>query len=218
MCRNSLPSAPVRRTAVTVVAIVAIAAPLAVPVRADAIHVPADVPTIQGAIVLAADGDTIVVNQGPYFENIDVLGKDIVVTAGFAHRVDLHAAGRGSAVTIDQAESSAAVLQLFAIHGGSGQLDAGSGVVGGGYANLDNCRIVANTATGGRGDAIATQLGAVTMTACFIEDNGDALQDAQVFGSSVAASDCDMDFGPGTGADVQGDFSFSGCRFFGNAG
>jgi hypothetical protein len=248
-------SALARRTAA---ALVAVATPLATPARADEIHVPADVPTIQGAIALAADGDTVVVSQGTYFENIDFLGKDIVVTAGFAQFVDLFAAGPGSVVTFNSGESSAAVLQDFSINGGSGQPDAGSGlfggggvfvgggaaptlrdctiqgnvvpaspfpvrgggllVVGGGHAHLENCSFNNNVATGGRGDAIATQLGAVTMTDCFIDFNGDAPDDAAIFGSSITAANCDIDFAPGTGADIQGDASFSECRFLGNAG
>src|SRR3954468_22809962 len=39
------------------------------------LHLPADVPTIQGAIAKAAAGDTVVVAPGTYAEHLDFLGK-----------------------------------------------------------------------------------------------------------------------------------------------
>jgi hypothetical protein len=45
------------------------------------IHVPADQPTIQKAINVAANGDTVLVAPGTYVENIDFSGKVITVVS-----------------------------------------------------------------------------------------------------------------------------------------
>jgi hypothetical protein len=45
------------------------------------IHVPGDVPTIQGAINQAQNGDTVLVAPGTYSENINFDGKSITVTS-----------------------------------------------------------------------------------------------------------------------------------------
>jgi hypothetical protein len=45
------------------------------------IHVPADQPTIQAAINVAANGDTALVAPGTYVENINFMGRAITVTS-----------------------------------------------------------------------------------------------------------------------------------------
>jgi hypothetical protein len=47
--------------------------------QATIIHVPTDSTTIQGGINGAVNGDTVVVHPGTYVENINFLGKAIVV-------------------------------------------------------------------------------------------------------------------------------------------
>ncbi|MCA9284668.1 MAG: hypothetical protein KDA22_05620, partial [Phycisphaerales bacterium] len=49
--------------------------------QATVIHVPADQPTIQGAINVAVNGDTVLVAPGGYAETISFLGKAIEVRA-----------------------------------------------------------------------------------------------------------------------------------------
>ena len=48
---------------------------------ASTIHVPGDQPTIQAGINAASNGDTVLVDPGTYYENIDFLGKAITVTS-----------------------------------------------------------------------------------------------------------------------------------------
>src|SRR5262245_56321528 len=71
---------PGRRRAVVLFTIV-LAALVPTGVEAATIRVPADVPTIQGAIVSAHEGDTILVAPGIYVENLDFLGRSITVTS-----------------------------------------------------------------------------------------------------------------------------------------
>ncbi|MCD4665530.1 MAG: right-handed parallel beta-helix repeat-containing protein, partial [Bacteroidales bacterium] len=47
------------------------------------INVPSDFPLIQIAIDYAVDGDTVIINTGTYYENINFLGKAITVTSLF---------------------------------------------------------------------------------------------------------------------------------------
>ena len=52
-------------------------------VTADIINVPADTSTIQGGIHLAREGDTVLVAEDTYFENINFKGKAITVASEF---------------------------------------------------------------------------------------------------------------------------------------
>ena len=45
------------------------------------IHVPDDQPTIQAGINAATDGDTVLVAENTYYENIRFMGKAITVTS-----------------------------------------------------------------------------------------------------------------------------------------
>lgn len=54
---------------------------IALPIWANIIHVPVDQPSIQAGINAAANGDTVLVGPGTYYENIDFLGKAITVSS-----------------------------------------------------------------------------------------------------------------------------------------
>lgn len=97
------------------------------------IRVPQDVATIQLGINLASDGDTVLVSEGNYFENINYRGKRIVVAGLTIHDGDTSHISRtvidgstpahpdtGSVVSFVSEEDSAAVLYGFTIRNGSG--------------------------------------------------------------------------------------------------
>lgn len=92
------------------------------------INVPADQPTIQAGIVVAVSGDTVLVSPGTYLENIDFLGKDIVVQSTDGPVVTMiDGSGTTSCVTFKNAEGPGAALDGFTLTNGLGTLGAGDG-------------------------------------------------------------------------------------------
>jgi len=85
--------------------------------------VPAQFPTIQGAIDVANQGDTIYVDPGTYGK-IDYKGKAISVrsTKGPEYTI-IDAAASGSAVVFEYISGTSALLEGFTITNGSGRLD-----------------------------------------------------------------------------------------------
>ena len=67
------------RIAIQFTALTAFLLSLAAFARAETIHVPQDFPEIQFAIIVAQDGDEILVAPGTYNEQIDFQGKDNTV-------------------------------------------------------------------------------------------------------------------------------------------
>jgi parallel beta-helix repeat protein len=91
------------------------------PAAASVITVPGNYPTIQAAINAAANGDTIVVSPGTYFENIDFMGKLITVQSAQGPGVTtIDGGGVAPVVNFHNGETSAAVIQGFTLqHGAS---------------------------------------------------------------------------------------------------
>ena len=52
-------------------------------ILADIIHVPSDTNSIQAGINIANNGDTVLVSEGTYFENINFKGRAIIVASHF---------------------------------------------------------------------------------------------------------------------------------------
>jgi predicted outer membrane repeat protein len=95
-------------------------------ISATIINVPGDQPTIQAGINVAVDGDTVLVQPGTYFENIDYIGKNITVASLFLTTQDttyisqtlIDGNQNGSVVTFESGEDSTAVLCGFTLTNG----------------------------------------------------------------------------------------------------
>jgi len=88
---------------------------------ASMIHVPADYNTIQEAITAAINGDTVMVSPGTYVENVDFLGKAIIVTSRKGpHRTIIDGNQNGSVVLFENNEGFDSVLNGFTITNGTG--------------------------------------------------------------------------------------------------
>ena len=98
--------------------------------------VPDEYPGIQSAISDCIDGDTIIVAPGTYFETINFMGKNIVITSTDPNDPEVVAGtiidgdGDGSTVTFENGETNQAVLRGFTITGGYGTRND---AFGGGY-------------------------------------------------------------------------------------
>ncbi|HET7421267.1 MAG TPA: right-handed parallel beta-helix repeat-containing protein [Candidatus Dormibacteraeota bacterium] len=133
-----------------------------VPVGASSVlTVPGNFPTIQAAINAAASGDTVMVDPGTYFENIDFMGKLITVQSSQGPGVTTIDGGNAApVVNFSNAETSGAVLQGFTLQHGNGTA-AFSYEGGGVHINGASPTIVGNVITAnsacGDGDGISAR-------------------------------------------------------------
>lgn len=139
------------------------------PALAQTIHVPGDQPTIQAAIAIATHGDTVLVDEGTFYENINFLGKAITVASQFLIDGDTNHINNtiidgsqpanpdiGSVVTFDSGEDTTSIIVGFTIQGGTGTPSSwGDGFSGGGIfcaqsgAKIENNNIIDNNCVSG---------------------------------------------------------------------
>lgn len=117
---------------------------------------PADFNNIQAAIDNANDGDTIIVEKGIYFENINFRGKNIILTSTNPNNLTVVAAtiidgnNLDSVVTFASMENANCVLSGFTIQNGFDCNYAsrkGGGISGGSRWNHTGATIRNNTIT-----------------------------------------------------------------------
>ena len=132
------------------------------------IHVPPDSSTIQAGINGAEDNDTVLVAPGTYYENINFLGKSILVTSNFIFDSDTNTIlltiidgshpinpKYGSVVIFDSGEDSLSILKGFTLQNGSAthmeESTFGGGILCTSSPSILNNRIFGNYAHFGAG-------------------------------------------------------------------
>ena len=151
------------------------------PTLAATIHVPADYATIQAGIDAALFEDLVLVAPGTYFENIDFLGKAIIVHSETgSDETIIDGNSTGSVVTFESDEQKTAVIDGFTIRNGTGayfEVSPGTwGYVGGGiscrnsFPTITNCVISDNSAAYASG-GISCWHSSPTIVNCTISGN-----------------------------------------------
>ena len=75
------------------------------------VHIPADYSTIQRGIDASVDSDTILVEIGTYYENINFNGKNIVVQGENRETTIIDGQYNGNVVRFEKGEDSTAVIR-----------------------------------------------------------------------------------------------------------
>ena len=139
-------SSSLRRQIVAVALLVLATLPVAA--TATTIHVPADQPTIQAAIDAAVNGDTVLVADGTYTENIDFKGKAISVkSVNGASTAIINGNKIDYVVKFNTNEGPTSILDGFTVTNGY----PGGVSIGGSSPTVQNNTITANTGCTGVG-------------------------------------------------------------------
>ncbi|MBN2020737.1 MAG: DUF5011 domain-containing protein [Sedimentisphaerales bacterium] len=138
--------------------------------RGQELYVPAQYDTVQSAIDAACDGDTVIVKPGRYYENIDLLGKAILVTASGGPTVTIiDGQDEKPVVNCVSGEGPETTLEGFTIT--SGLTEFGRGMyIEASQPTIINC-IFTNNKADGNGGAIFNKDGNPAVVNCIFWQN-----------------------------------------------
>jgi PKD repeat protein len=144
---------------------------------AEYIYVPNDYASIQEAINVSVDNDTIIVSPGTYYENIDYSGKNIMIASQFLlyeepsyiDNTIIDGGQIASVVTVENGEGPGAAIEGFTIQ--SGNAEDGSGILCNGvFFSISNVYFTDNHSDDDGGGLYAT-LSDVNVSNCRFENN-----------------------------------------------
>ena len=160
--------------------------------QAQIIHVPADYPTIQQGINAATQGDTVLVSEGTYYEQVNFKGKKpLMVASEFLLDGDTNHINKtildgsqltdndnASVVLFTSGEDTTSILCGFTVRGGRGTWDADQNNRCGGGIFIHRCgaKIIHNKITANTVDDTKPGSG------------------QRVFGGGIGTSTDDLDF------------------------
>ncbi len=168
------------------------------------IRVPADVPTIQQALLLARKGDEIVVAPGTYRENVAFCGAQVVLRSTNPQEPDLVAStvvdggGVAPVVSFRGDEDESCILSGFTLTGGSG--DSGGGVAGHGTLATIRHNIIIGNSASGTGGGLSECHGTIehnTISGNSARSRGGGLSDCDgiITGNTISENSAEYDGG-----------------------
>ena len=160
---------------------------------ATVINVPDDFSTIQAGIDASTSGDTVFVQPGTYYENINFNGKNISVIGENRETTVINGGQNGSTVTIVNGETSAAVLSGFRITNGA-SISGGGVILQYSSPLLKDLYITGNSAITDGGGIMCQHCINPQIINCIItgNDSGHSGGGLSIFNSSPQIIDCQV--------------------------
>jgi len=177
-------------------------------------RVPSQFPKIQEAINQAANGDTIIVEPGTYFENLNLLGKKIILASQYLENFNILNIARtiidggnlSSVIECSSGEDSTTYIVGFTIQNGHAHLINNSN--GGGIKVLNsglsifNCIIKNNKAESSGGGFYGNNISSLTIKDCDFSGNTAVLNGG---GIAIDTGQCSIN-----NSRIQNNLAFSG--------